>query len=59
MTDQVATSEAIVENLDVSTGDSSNVHKVQRQLFAIFDPENLAKDNFFRELYEKDPDHCE
>ncbi|KAI7905668.1 SNF2 family N-terminal domain-containing protein [Cokeromyces recurvatus] len=33
------------------------VHNVQRQLLAIFDPENLKKDNFFRELVEKDPEH--
>lgn len=35
-----------------------NVHKVHRQLLAIFDPENIKKDNFFRELVERDPEHC-
>lgn len=51
MTDQLANAEALADS-------SSNVHQVQRQLVAIFDPENLKKDNFFRELMEKDPDHC-
>jgi len=36
----------------------SNVHKVHRQLLAIFDPENIKKDAFFRELVERDPEHC-
>jgi hypothetical protein len=33
-------------------------YKVQRQLLAIFDHENVKKDQFFRELIEKDPEHC-
>lgn len=35
-----------------------NVHAVLAQLKAIFDPENLAKDNFFRELVERDAEGC-
>jgi hypothetical protein len=35
-----------------------NVHKLHRQLVAIFDPENLKKDNFFRELVERDSEGC-
>ncbi|KAK4509859.1 uncharacterized protein ATC70_007163 [Mucor velutinosus] len=41
-----------------STGEyPPSVHKVHRQLLAIFDPENIKKDNFFRELVERDPEH--
>lgn len=36
-----------------------NVHAVLAQLSAIFDPENLKKDNFFRELVERDAEGCE
>lgn len=35
-----------------------NVHAVLKQLGAIFDPENLKKDNFFRELVERDAGGC-
>lgn len=42
-----------------STGEyPPSVHKVHRQLLAIFDPENIKKDNFFRELVERNPEHC-
>lgn len=34
------------------------VHDVLEQLGAIFDPENIKKDNFFRELVERDAGGC-
>lgn len=36
----------------------SKEEQVNQQLHEIFDPENLKKDNFFRELVEKDPEGC-
>jgi hypothetical protein len=38
--------------------EQTTAYKVQRQLLAIFDHENVKKDQFFRELIEKDPEHC-
>lgn len=35
-----------------------NVHAVLGQLSAIFDPANLEKDNFFRELVERNAEGC-
>lgn len=49
------TTTAVVET---STEYPPSVHKVHRQLLAIFDPENIAKDNFFRELVERTPEGC-
>lgn len=33
-------------------------YKVQRQLLAIFDPENVKKDHFLREMIERDAERC-
>lgn len=36
----------------------SKVEEVNKQLHEIFSSENLKKDNFFRELVEKDSEGC-
>lgn len=59
-TEQVAAKvEAPVDTttiVETNTEYPPSVHKVHRQLLAIFDPENIAKDNFFRELVERTPE---
>lgn len=63
-TEQVAKVETPVDNTIVETSTDAgaeyppSVHKVHRQLLIIFDPENIAKDNFFRELVERTPEGC-
>lgn len=61
-TEQVAAKvEAPVDTttiVETNTEYPPSVHKVHRQLLAIFDPENIAKDNFFRELVERTPEGC-
>lgn len=49
---------AMEESTTATTEYPPSVHKVHRQLVAIFDAENLKKDNFFRELVERDPEGC-
>lgn len=60
-TTPVVQDEAMPEAADASSATGEyppSVHKVHRQLLAIFDPENIKKDNFFRELVERNPEHC-
>ena len=48
----------VMEETESAVEYPPSVHKVHRQLLAIFDPESIAKDNFFRELVERTPEGC-
>lgn len=66
VTEETVTEETVVEEeVAMESADSTPVveqpqivHDVLAQLEAIFDPESIKKDNFFRELVERDAGGC-